>query len=1086
MTTTPKDPTDQPRKVGAPPEDSQDCLAGALACAERGFRVFPLKGKHPSLKNWQEIATTDPTKIRQLWRQFPGANVGIVCGQSSGIWVLDADPRHGGDEALRLLINENGPLPETLQVMTGGGGSHRYFAHPGFRVPNSAGKVGDGLDVRGDGGLVAAPPSLHESGRRYVWDGLVGIDAPIAPAPEWLVLLACDNERAGGDKPPLDVPGEIREGQRNDWLYKYCCSLRGAGGGMDLTEIIAAASAMNQARCKPPLGQDEVRATAENACRHPKGGKDRGPVGNTASTNTAPQEAPAAREGTRQQPRAASEPRFFSFYAEHPATDTEPATENNKQMRQAARELALFESYWEKHGQDNIGGAWDAFDKFDPITRGLCRILHATDQPAEPNTEGRDRSPEIVAFSAVVREAVNWMRTSPSPEEAYAQLQVLLAQAQDTNDAEPLFEATVALRAISDGQFSNFQGLVKEATKKSALHIDIDLLKKARRGAAKLQAIDGGAPALAKDSGARKGHSYEQRNGCIVRTDSGKDRSETISLTNFTARVTAETVEDDGAEERKVFEVDAWLHGRRRSFSVPSPEFDTLGWVTDKLGAGARVFPNQKEWARDGIKALSEDSGILERRIYTHTGWRQVDGRYVYLHAGGAIGADGSVSGIETHLSGTLANFVLIPPESREALVKAIRASLQVLDVAPDHISVPLLAAVYRACIRVPDFGLWIVGKTGLFKSELAALAQRHYGAAMDSRALPANFASTGNFTEMAAFGAKDAVLVVDDFAPHGGAQEISRYYATADRLLRASGNNQARGRLTADGKLRPPKPPRSLILATGEDLPRGQSIRARTFIIEVAEGDVNLEVLTKCQENARLFSTSLAGFVQWHAGAYESTYQEFMAWVTNLRSQGSGAHARTPGIVADLYGGIHRFLAFAVEMDAITVEEADKLRGRSWEALKTIAKEQGVQQRSSDPALRFLTLLRAAIRSGEAHVATLAGKVPEDGLALGWHEVGLGQNSRLEGRGRCVGWTDDKSNLYLEPTATYALAQELARKTTEPLAISETTLGKRLNDAKLLESIDRASGSLKVRRHVQGRVTKVWHLRMAILGDEE
>ena len=102
--------------------------------------------------------------------------------------------------------------------------------------------------------------------------------------------------------------------------------------------------------------------------------------------------------------------------------------------------------------------------------------------------------------------------------------------------------------------------------------------------------------------------------------------------------------------------------------------------------------------------------------------------------------------------------------------MRAVRASLHVLTSAPDRIGFPLLAAVYRAALGGVNFGVFLSGRSGVFKTALAGLCQQHFGAAMEASRLPANFASTGNALELLAFCAKDALLVVDDFAPSGGA----------------------------------------------------------------------------------------------------------------------------------------------------------------------------------------------------------------------------------------------------------------------------------------------------------------------------
>ena len=119
-------------------------MAAALDYAARGFPVIPLhhpvgsgcscgdpecessRGKHPQIATGKDHrnATTDEQQIRQLWGQSPSANIGIPTGKRTSLVVLDIDPRHGGDESLAKLEDENGPLPRTVEAITGSGGGH--------------------------------------------------------------------------------------------------------------------------------------------------------------------------------------------------------------------------------------------------------------------------------------------------------------------------------------------------------------------------------------------------------------------------------------------------------------------------------------------------------------------------------------------------------------------------------------------------------------------------------------------------------------------------------------------------------------------------------------------------------------------------------------------------------------------------------------------------------------------------------------------------------------------------------------------------------------------------------------------------
>lgn len=203
------------------------------------------------------------------------------------------------------------------------------------------------------------------------------------------------------------------------------------------------------------------------------------------------------------------------------------------------------------------------------------------------------------------------------------------------------------------------------------------------------------------------------------------------------------------------------------------------------------------------------------------------------------------------------------------------------------------------------DFSLGLYGPTGVFKSELGALSQQHFGAGMDARHLPANWSSTSNALEATAFAAKDAILVVDDFAPGGGMHDVQRLNREADRLLRGQGNHSGRQRMRADGTLRSAKPPRGTIVVTGEDVPRGQSLRSRNFVLEVSPGDVDVAILTACQKVARdgVYSAAMAGFVCWLAPKYDRVVKELRREIEHIRdvAKGAGQHARTPAIVADL-----------------------------------------------------------------------------------------------------------------------------------------------------------------------------------------
>ena len=454
------------------------------------------------------------------------------------------------------------------------------------------------------------------------------------------------------------------------------------------------------------------------------------------------------------------------------------------------------------------------------------------------------------------------------------------------------------------------------------------------------------------------------------------------------------------------------------------------------------------------------------QNVYAHLGWRTIEGQEVYLHAGGALGAIGVVGGLSTDLDTVgLGLFALPPPPEGEALTCAVRASLSLLDLGPLRLTAMLLATVARAPLAPADFAVYFAGPTGVFKSEIAALGQQHWGAGLDARHLPGSWTSTGNSLEALAFAAKDAVLVVDDFAPGGAAQDVQRLHRDAARLLRAQGNNAGRQRMRPDGTLRPMRPPRGLIVCTGEDLPSGQSIRARCLIGEVGKGDVDAARLTRCQADAAagLYAQTMAAFLQWLAQDLDRRRGKFRTRRDELRRSGSSGdvHARTPWMAAELIAALSLFFDFAVAAGALTSEERDRRMADCTAALKALAAAQADHQAAEDPVRRFLDLVGAAIAAQRAHVADARREEepPADPAAWGWELVRPEKKSLYpdqeapplwRGKGSRIGWLCGDL-LLLNPSEAYTVANRIGESNGRGLGITERTLWKRLAEAGVL-----------------------------------
>lgn len=258
--------------------------AAALRYAAGGWPVFPLqpRGKQPRTKHGLRDATTDRRRVRAWWAACPSANIGIATGR---LLVVDVDGPEGR-AALAALQREHSPLPPTLQASTARG-AHLYFAlDEGPPIPNSAGRLAPGLDIRGAGGYVVAPPSVHPDGSIYRWARRI----KPAPIPGWLASLLRPPPPGPQVRAPLpaalgrgdraeryllaalqgecETVAEAHEGTRNDTLNRAAFRLGQLGAAIprfDGDQVLTAA--LLDAADAAALGETEAAATIASGLR---------------------------------------------------------------------------------------------------------------------------------------------------------------------------------------------------------------------------------------------------------------------------------------------------------------------------------------------------------------------------------------------------------------------------------------------------------------------------------------------------------------------------------------------------------------------------------------------------------------------------------------------------------------------------------------------------------------------------------------------------------------------------------------------------------------------------------------------------
>ena len=262
-----------------------DLGAAAVQYAQWGIPVLPLwpRSKQPHIRHGFLSATTDVDTIAQWWSDNPDDNIGLR--PPPGFVVLDEDPRDGGDVRLAQICRRHGPLPDTWIAHTGGGGRHIWLrATPPFR-----GRLAAGIDLKHhESGYLVAPPSVHPSGARYVWEN----DNDVAWAPVWLrALLAPRRYPQGGTRTARDAIGLVgvvtgaANGNRDKALHWAACRATEQGAGAGVFDALEAAAIATG------LTPREVRATIRSAQK----GATPCPLGNPAGPPAPPPMATGGR-----------------------------------------------------------------------------------------------------------------------------------------------------------------------------------------------------------------------------------------------------------------------------------------------------------------------------------------------------------------------------------------------------------------------------------------------------------------------------------------------------------------------------------------------------------------------------------------------------------------------------------------------------------------------------------------------------------------------------------------------------------------------------------------------------------------------
>lgn len=552
-------------------------------------------------------------------------------------------------------------------------------------------------------------------------------------------------------------------------------------------------------------------------------------------------------------------------------------------------------------------------------------------------------------------------------------------------------------------------------------------------------------------------------------------------LCDFLAITNGIVTRDDGVSEETCLLVDGWTANGEplKQVRVPAKNYRRMDWIMENWDIRANLQPGNTvvDRVRYVIQAANaKDARRL--REYTHTGWRRIGGRWCYLYRGGAIGAEG----VTVDLGRALNDYCLdarYDPEASSEADDLADVALLTANI-PRRISVPLMGFVFLAPLRdafvragfPPAFSAYLIGGSGTRKSTMSALMLSFFGN-FSALNLPASFNDTSNYIRNKAFQLKDMILAVDDYHPEGNLQARRKMEDTAQQLARAFGDLAQRGRMMADQSLAEAKPPRSLALISGEDMPNiRESGEARYYVIQIGKDEIPAnEVMTYMQDKAAggALAHCMRKYIEWLAPQMDELPEQLGARYKQLRSEFQGmqlSHSRAPGTIAHLVIGYEMYMRFMTETGALPDPDGELLRTEMAEAVKDIVSNSLAQSRESRaerPSRMFLDTIGELLLSREAYVVDLTDA-----------------ERKTSGREH-IGYMD-ALYYYLIPGKSHRVVWEFYAKKGEAFPLTSRMLYRQLAEDGLL--ISDSEGKHSRTKVVEGKAARLlWIPRTAIDG---
>lgn len=534
-------------------------------------------------------------------------------------------------------------------------------------------------------------------------------------------------------------------------------------------------------------------------------------------------------------------------------------------------------------------------------------------------------------------------------------------------------------------------------------------------------------------------HGYNFSNKGLTRKCIRKDIVEEKVISNFIAVPTKFITYNDGNEVRTDVTLKTILDSgyEFNEVTVDIKEFESVAWLSNGTwDFQTRISPNgnNKEYFKDAVKILSKLA--TKETIYSHMGFRKINGKLHYLYHGGVIGENREIK-VDLSEAG-LEQYKFLENELDSIQIRdCIGTSLKLLNLAKEIIIVPLLGTIYLAPLQTifRDLGIangfvtWVLGESGTQKSTIAALLLSHFGN-FERDTIPCGFKDTVNSLEKQAFIVKDSVLLVDDYYPSQSLQESRKMDAVAESIFGMAGDKQGRSRMKQNGKdIRKSYSSRGIIMATGENFPNfAESRVARSVIVEIEKGDLKLDVLSNLQQNKYKLNICMREYIKWIIKNYDKVKEQIKTDFPQYREKFNRdfSHARIPENMASLYIGCELFFQFVRDYEVIDTTTMIQWHLICFDNLLSLAKKQSIKTSDSKPDKMFFYAIQEMLASGEVYFKNYL------------HEIETASNPYTKFLG-C--YDSNESMYYLIPGITYKCVVEYYEKQNIKFPLNQTSL---------------------------------------------